>query len=183
MALWLTRDDALVLSRSCYITDPILRFICFFIPGLVIISSNAVLFFFIGREIHETLAGAPRSDQRARSKEFRVYISIFISIGLSWIFGYLMYLLPFPYVTDAFFILYTLTTPMQGIFIFIFYCINKKVLAEYLLLFGICIPPCKDLGNRLNSKTTPSGSRSSAKSSSRTSSSASSSSMSGSSTL
>jgi|Transcript_24759 hypothetical protein len=166
------------LGGVCYIKNPLLRFLTFFIPGLIIISANAILFFFIGREIHETLSGAPKSDRRARSKEFRVYLSIFISIGLSWIFGYLMYLLPFPYVTDAFFILFTIFTPMQGIFIFVFYCLNKKVLAQYVGLFGICIPICKQWEERLSSNTTPSGSRSS-----RSSRSSSSRSMSNSSTL
>lgn len=166
----------------CYIKSPILRFLCFFIPGLIIISSNAVLFFFIGREIHETLAGAPKSDQRDKKKEFRVYLSIFASIGCSWIFGYLEFLLPFPVISDILLILFSITTPMQGIFIFIFYCLNKKVAAKWAGLFGICIPFCKEWEQ--NMTTTASGSGSSRSSSSRSgNSSSASASMSSSSTL
>jgi len=149
------------LGSVCYIKSALVRFLCFFIPGLVVLSSNAVLFFFIAREIHDTLAGAPKSDQRDRKKEFRVYLSIFISIGLSWIFGYIMFLLPFPVVTDIFFVLFSVFTPMQGILIFIFYCLNKKVLARWAGLFGICLPCCKTFEQRLTTSTGTGSSRSS----------------------
>jgi hypothetical protein len=132
-------------DSQCWITNDLARFLTFFIPGLLIISSNGILFFFIGREIHETLAGAPQSDQRDRKKEFRVYISIYVSIGLSWVFGYLMFLVPEPIVVTIFLVLFTITTPLQGVFIFLFYCINKKVLAKWAGLFGICLPFCKNV--------------------------------------
>lgn len=140
------------LGGACYITNAIVRFICFFIPGLIIISCNAILFFFVGREIHETLSSATSHDSNLRDftrlkslkKEFRVYLSIFVSIGLSWIFGYLMFLLPFPIVTDIFFILFSIFTPMQGILIFIFYLVNPKVVSSIMWLFGKlpCCPCC-----------------------------------------
>jgi len=132
----------------------------FFIPGLLIISSNGILFFFIGREIHETLAGAPKSDQRDRRKEFRVYISIYVSIGLSWVFGYLMFLVPEDVVITIFLILFTITTPLQGFFIFVFYCLNKKVAAKWAGLFGYCIPCCKSLEESWTTQTPSGGSAS-----------------------
>lgn len=134
-------------ASQCWITDDLARFLTFFIPGLLIISSNGILFFFIGREIHETLAGAPKSDQRDRKKEFRVYISIYVSIGLSWVFGYLMFLVPEEIVITIFLILFTIFTPLQGFFIFLFYCVNKKVAAKWAGLFGKCIPACNDLAD------------------------------------
>jgi len=161
LGFWEYGDD----GGFCYIKNAIVRFVCFFIPGLIIISSNAVLFIFIGREIHETLAGAPKSDQRDKKKEFRVYLSIFASIGLSWIFGYLIFLFPFPVVSGIFLVLFTITTPMQGIFIFFFYCINKKVAAKWAGLFGVCLPFCKKLEETWS--TTASGSGSSRSNSSR----------------
>jgi len=164
------------LGGVCYITSNLVRFICFFIPGLVIISCNAVLFFFIGREIHETLSGAPKSDQRDKKKEYRVYISIFISIGLSWIFGYIMFLLPFPIISDIFFILFSIFTPMQGILIFIFYCLNGKVLSKYLGIFGICFPFCRRWADAVGSTQTGTRSSRSSRTSSATSSNSSSSS-------
>jgi len=171
------------LGGVCYIKSPTVRFVCFFIPGLVIISSNAVLFFFIAREIHETLSGAPKSDKRDRMKEFRVYLSIFISIGLSWIFGYLMFLLPFPIVSDIFFILFSIFTPLQGLLIFIFYATNPKVLAAWLHICGRCIPFCDRVANMLTNTQTSSRSGPSRSGPSRSSSSSSSASMSSSNAL
>jgi len=148
-------------AAQCWIEDDLARFLTFFIPGLVIISSNGILFFFIGREIHETLAGAPKSDQRDKKKEFRVYISIYVSIGLSWVFGYLMFLIPEAVVITILNILFTIFTPLQGAFIFIFYCINKKVAAKWAGLFGICFPCCKALEEKFTPSGTASGGSSS----------------------
>jgi len=145
-------------DNVCYINDDLLRFLTFFIPGLVIISANGILFFFIGREIHETLSGAPKSDQRDRKKEFRVYISIYVSIGLSWIFGYLMFLIPQEVVVAIFFIIFSITTPSQGALIFLFYCVNKKVAGKWAGLFGKCIPWCKTLENSFTQSTISGGS-------------------------
>jgi len=147
-------------SAQCWITDDLARFLTFFIPGLLIISSNGILFFFIGREIHETLAGAPKSDQRDRKKELRVYASIYVSIGLSWVFGYLMFLVPQDVVITIFLILFTVTTPLQGFFIFLFYCVNKKVAAKWAGLFGYCIPCCKSLEESWTTQTPSGGSAS-----------------------
>jgi 7 transmembrane receptor (Secretin family) len=148
----------------CYIDDDLARFLAFFLPGLIILSANSILFFFIGREIHETLSGAPKSDQRNKKKEFRVYLSIFISIGLSWIFGYLMFIIPDKTAATVFLVLFSITTPLQGFLVFGSYCINKKVAAKWAGLFGRCLPCCADLENRLSAQTT-SGSRSSSRSS------------------
>jgi len=153
-------------ANTCYIPDDLARFLAFFLPGLIIISSNGILFFFIGREIHETLAGAPKSDQRDRKKEFRVYISIYVSIGLSWVFGYLQYLVPQEDVVVVFYILFSITTPLQGALIFIFYCLNKKVASKWAGLFGRFIPWCKTIEAGLTS-TTASGSSANSGASSR----------------
>merc|ERR1719352_456775 len=162
------------LGGACYIKSALTRFLCFFIPGLIIISCNAILFFFVGREIHETLSSASTSNESGRPfdkerlktlrKEFRVYLSIFVSIGLSWIFGYLMFLLPFPIVVEIFFILFSIFAPMQGLLIFIFYIINKKVVGAWAGLFGklpFC-PCCNALAAKFDTEgTTNSNSNSS----------------------
>jgi hypothetical protein len=154
-------------AETCYIPDDLARFLAFFLPGLIIISSNGILFFFIGREIHETLAGAPKSDQRDRKKEFRVYISIYVSIGLSWVFGYLQYLVPQEDVVVVFYVLFSITTPLQGALIFIFYCLNTKVAARWAGFFGHVIPWCKDLEAKITSSTTQGGSSNNSGASSR----------------
>ncbi|MDP2436653.1 MAG: 7 transmembrane receptor [archaeon] len=158
-----TETDAQTL---CYITNDIARFITFFIPGLIAISANCILFFFIGREIHETLSGAPKSDQRNKRKEFQVYISIFISIGLSWIFGYLMFIIPDELASIIFLVLFSIFTPLQGVLLFLFYCLNKKVFAKWLGLIGFCIPVFRNWADQLSTDTT-SASRTSNRGSSR----------------
>lgn len=43
-------------------------FLGFFLPGLIIVSANAVIFFFIAREIHDTLKSAPKADKQEKWK-------------------------------------------------------------------------------------------------------------------
>ncbi|KAN0041985.1 hypothetical protein ACTFIV_004541 [Dictyostelium citrinum] len=116
----------------CYLESDLPVFLGFFVPGLLTVCANAVIFFFIAREIHDTLKNAPRTDKKEKSKEFRVYFSIFVSIGLSWIFGFIMTFFSSSSVLGyIFLILFSVTTPLQGFLIFISYCINDKVLATY----------------------------------------------------
>ena len=127
----------------CYITSPVFVFLFFFMPGLIIISLNAILFFFVVREIHETLSTAPKTDKREAKKELRVYLSIFITVGLSWIFGFLMVLFQSTLIRLVFLVLFSITTPMQGFLIFLFYCANPKVFGKWAGLFGRCVPYLK----------------------------------------
>jgi hypothetical protein len=43
-------------GEFCWITTEGARFGAFFIPGLLILHTNVIFFFFVAREIHETLA-------------------------------------------------------------------------------------------------------------------------------
>jgi len=144
-------------GSACYVTSALYIFIFFFLPGLIIISSNAILFFFVAREIHETLASAPKTDKRERKKELRVYISIFISIGLSWIFGFIMVLIPQKIIQLIFLTLFSISQPLQGFLIFISYCLNAKVVGKYAGLFGKVLPCCKRWENLDSRSGTSSG--------------------------
>jgi len=138
----------------CWIIEPITQFTTFFLPGLLTVSTNIILFFFIGREIHETLAGAPRTDRRERRKEFRVYISIFISIGLTWISGFLMSLFKNVAIIQViFFLIFSFSTPLQGFLIFASYCANSKVFAKWAGFFGHCLPFCRKWEEMVSSTT------------------------------
>ncbi|KAK5580453.1 hypothetical protein RB653_000470 [Dictyostelium firmibasis] len=145
----------------CYLESDLPVFLGFFVPGLLTVCANAVIFFFIAREIHDTLKNAPRTDKKEKSKEFRVYFSIFVSIGLSWIFGFIMTFFQSNSVPGyIFLILFSVTTPLQGFLIFISYCINDKVLATYARgLSSIGVPFMEkwvnlDGTNRTNTSTT-----------------------------
>jgi hypothetical protein len=150
---------------ACYVTSALYIFLFFFIPGLTIISLNAILFFFVIREIHETLASAPKTDKKDKKKEIRVYISIFISIGLSWIFGFFMVLFPERIVQLIFLTLFSIFTPAQGFLIFIFYCVNYKVIGKYAGLIGYVIPYFKKWENLESRGTTSAGRTASSRSS------------------
>eukprot|EP01118_Nematostelium_gracile_P011275 TRINITY_DN3978_c0_g1_i1.p1 TRINITY_DN3978_c0_g1~~TRINITY_DN3978_c0_g1_i1.p1 ORF type:complete len:309 (-),score=54.48 TRINITY_DN3978_c0_g1_i1:20-817(-) len=144
------------LGGVCYINSELAIFLGFFIPGLIVISANCVIFFFIAREIHDTLASAPQAEnKREKTKEFRVYVSIFISIGLPWIFGFLMTLFePASIPRLIFLTLYSITTPLQGFLIFGSYCLNAKVFGKWAGLLGKCFPCFKQWEHLGSSKST-----------------------------
>ncbi|KYR01885.1 G-protein-coupled receptor family protein [Tieghemostelium lacteum] len=127
----------------CYLENEVPVFVGFFVPGLLIVCANAVIFFFIAREIHDTLKNAPRTEKKEKSKEFRVYFSIFVSIGLSWIFGFIMTFFTNKVLELIFLVLFSITTPLQGFLIFLSYCLNDKVISSYAKAFGTFIPFCK----------------------------------------
>ena len=81
-------------SLSCYIVGQFPAFFSFLVPCLIVVVCNSVLFFFVSREIRSTLAAAPKTDNKTFSKEFKVYLSIFFSIGLTWFFAFLVLLVP-----------------------------------------------------------------------------------------
>jgi hypothetical protein len=151
----------------CYIASEIPRFVTFFVPGLLCNAASAILFFFVAREISETFKGATGSERRDQKAEFRVYLSIFISIGLTWIFGYLLFLItqpivqkvrcPFPFppplsaltecasypfLVQIMLVLFAFSVPLQGVFIFISYCLRAKPLGRWAGFFSVCIPCC-----------------------------------------
>jgi hypothetical protein len=132
-------------SRVCYIKKPLAVFLGFFLPGLILVSINAVLFFFVASEIHGTLRHAPNDkESKHKAKEFRVLMSIFVTVGLSWIFGFLTAIVEaIPVLYEIFLIIFSISAPLQGFFIFVAYCLNKKVKNKWMSLFGICFPCCK----------------------------------------
>eukprot|EP01113_Clastostelium_recurvatum_P029966 TRINITY_DN362_c0_g1_i3.p1 TRINITY_DN362_c0_g1~~TRINITY_DN362_c0_g1_i3.p1 ORF type:complete len:364 (-),score=74.40 TRINITY_DN362_c0_g1_i3:44-1135(-) len=124
----------------CYMAPGLPVFLAFFLPGLVVVSANCVIFFFIAREIHETLKSAPIADRREKFKEYRVYFSIFASIGVSWIFGFIMTFAQSRLAYAIFLVLFSIFTPLQGFLLFISYCINKKVMLKWMGLFAKVFP-------------------------------------------
>jgi len=144
----------------CYMLPGLPIFLSFFLPGLIIVSANAVIFFFIAREIHDTLKSAPKADKKEKSKEFKVYFSIFVSIGLSWILGFVMTFLD-DVARVIFLILYSVLTPLQGFLIFLSYCLNAKVASKWAGLVGHVIPwfrRYENLGASSATSTTSGGS-------------------------
>jgi hypothetical protein len=101
--------------------------VAFFVPGLLIVSANFVLFVFVAREIRETLKGAAEirggsSEKKDTKRQLRVYASIVFSIGLAWLFGFISRLFPASGGTlipfQIFDILFNVIVPLQGYFLF-----------------------------------------------------------------
>lgn len=137
----------LPVNGACYIRSSVFIFACFFLPGFVLVCANSVLFFFVASEIHGTLSKAPEAEQRANNKELRVLISIFVTVGLSWLFAFLYAILVDVQVLSIILlVLMTLITPLQGFFIFVAYCLNKKVRHKWQGLFARCLPFCAPAG-------------------------------------
>eukprot|EP01128_Nolandella_sp_AFSM9_P011101 TRINITY_DN7815_c0_g1_i1.p1 TRINITY_DN7815_c0_g1~~TRINITY_DN7815_c0_g1_i1.p1 ORF type:complete len:341 (-),score=61.22 TRINITY_DN7815_c0_g1_i1:14-1003(-) len=129
------------INGSCYIRNSQLSLAAFFIPGFILVCVNAVLFFFVASEIHFTLSNAPETERKENSKEIRVLLSIFVTIGLSWLFAFVYALVSrVEVVGDITLVLMTIFTPLQGFFIFIAYCMNKKVRHKWQNLLSRCFP-------------------------------------------
>jgi len=143
-------------GEFCWITTEAARFAAFFIPGLVILHINLVFFFFVAREIHETLSES-KTDQKKTSAELRVYMSILVSVGCSWLFGFLMYVIPNDTAATVFLFIFTFTTPLQGLFIFLAYVANKKVMGRWAGVFSF-IPCCARVHDEWASSSSTSGS-------------------------
>jgi len=148
---------------TCYINDPkgYSVFLGFFLPGIILVSINSVLFFFVASEIHGTLRHAPNDkEQKHRAKELRVLLSIFVTVGLSWIFGFVTSIVSTVFIAcQLFLLIFTITAPLQGFFIFVAYCLNKKVKIKWMGLFATCFPCCAvEGGNTDSSKGSHTGS-------------------------
>jgi len=146
----------------CWIKSPIAVLVSFFIPGLLIVSANTILFFFIAREIRDTLKGAADirgQDKKDTKRQFRVYLSIVFSIGLAWIFGFIYMIFTnakTQVIASIFDILFNIFVPLQGFFLFGAYCINEKIFKKWADLLGKCIPCCATLGKQIELMSTAS---------------------------
>ena len=145
-------------SFICYINNQVAVLLAFFVPGLLIVAANCVLFVFVAREIRETLRGAAEirgaGEKKDLKRQLRVYVSIVFSIGLAWLFGFVASLLNL--ITDTkipfqiFDVLFNVFVPLQGFFLFGSYCINEKIFKKYAQAFGKVFPCCQTVVSKLD---------------------------------
>lgn len=70
----------------------------------------------MANEIHVTLVKAPQDKQeKHNAQELRVLLSIFVTVGLSWIFGFLTSIFPADLylLRLIFLVLFSLSAPLQ----------------------------------------------------------------------
>ena len=145
-------------AYACFIVNSTARLVAFFVPGLLVVSANTVLFVFVAREIRETLRGAAEirgaGEKKDIKRQLRVYISIVFSIGLAWLFGFISALLflieSTPIPGQIFDVLFNVFVPLQGFFLFGSYCVNEKIFKKYAEAFGKVFPCCVVIVEKLD---------------------------------
>jgi hypothetical protein len=154
---------------NCYIKESISVFLGFFLPGIILVSINAVLFFFVASEIHGTLRHAPNDkESKHKAKEFRVLMSIFVTVGLSWIFGFVTSIFTNVFIVcHIFLVIFTISAPLQGFFIFVAYCLNKKVKNRWMHFFGCHVDDGPNPNSTKGTQSTRGGAYSSSTTNSR----------------
>lgn len=121
------------------------------------------------------MKNSPAAADRDKKREVKIYFSIFVSIGASWVFGFIMLLFPENNAGRLLFLtLYSLTTPLEGqtvtnslltikgFLVFGAYCLNKKVASRWARLLGRPFPYFKrweNLENSYHPKSTTASSR------------------------
>ncbi len=145
-------------TYTCYIVNSTARLIAFFVPGLLVVAANTVLFVFVAREIRETLKGAAEirgaGEKKDIKRQLRVYVSIVFSIGLAWLFGFISSLLSLIETTkipfQIFDVLFNVFVPLQGFFLFGSYCVNEKIFKKYAEALGRVLPCCNVIVEKLD---------------------------------
>jgi hypothetical protein len=146
---------------ACYIRSADAVFFALMLPGVIVVTVNSVLFYFVAKEIHDTTASGPAAstvdsnNKKVRRRHFRVYASIFVSVGLPWIVGFAAYFAPKldDYVAspstvspggvvvgELLSLLFNIAVPLQGLLLFESYCVNAKVAGKWSHLLGTVIP-------------------------------------------
>lgn len=147
----------------CYIRSIDAVFFGLTLPGVIVVTLNATLFFFVAREIRATMrsnneAAGTAGTAGKRRRHFRVYTSIFVSVGLPWVIGFMSYFAPKlddyrrapndvseagVIVGELLSLLFNIAVPLQGLLLFESYCLNGKVLDKWSQLLGTCVPCVK----------------------------------------
>ena len=112
-------------GSRCWYTQRYAMLIYFGIPIGLSILLNIVLYVHTSFNLHKAFKNA-RSAIKAENYHFAVYVKLFILMGITWIFGFIS---AFAYQIVVDFIFVTLTS-LQGLFLFISFVCNKRVLTE-----------------------------------------------------
>ncbi|XP_063420135.1 uncharacterized protein LOC134705320 [Mytilus trossulus] len=129
-------------GRVCFLNQQIAFIVTFIVPISLVCFSN--IFFFIGTALKIARRPKLKNDSQMRLNEiqFSVYVKLFSITGISWIFQIIDSFIPF----SAFSTIVSLLNALQGVFIFISYVCNRRVLNLYK-------QTRKSLSENSNSKT------------------------------
>ena len=86
---------------------------------------NSMLYIFTSINLHKAFKNATNV-VKAEEYHFGIYVRLFILMGITWIFGFISAFTD-EIVVDFIFVI---LTSLQGLFLFISFVCNKRVLAE-----------------------------------------------------
>ncbi|XP_052063041.1 adhesion G protein-coupled receptor E2-like [Mytilus californianus] len=114
-------------SRICFLDQPIAYVVTFAVPISLVCCTN--IFFFIATTYK--IAKRPKlkndSQMNLNQIQFTVYAKLFSITGITWIFQIIDSFIP----VSAFSTIVSLLNALQGVFIFVSYVCNKRVLSLY----------------------------------------------------
>ena len=110
---------------ACWITNMSGILIYFVAPVSILITINMSFFILTSRSLRKTFQGSNKVRQIAdKNKEFRVYLKLFILMGLTWAIGIIA-----PWTdTSAVWFLFTIFNASQGMFIFLAFVFDYRIL-------------------------------------------------------
>ncbi|KJE92667.1 G protein-coupled receptor [Capsaspora owczarzaki ATCC 30864] len=118
-------------TEACWIQDQNALIGAFYVPVLLVIAAN--IFMFIKIVIAFQRAAKDRRILGAEERNnLRVLVTIFLMLGITWVFG----VLAIDSATTALQYLFVIFNSFQGFFIFVFYCLNQRVLQAYRATLG-----------------------------------------------
>ena len=118
--------------NSCWINSSTVLIYSFLVPLAVCVVLNTILFFIIIYRLHQN-AKHRRKDSRSfqaasSAREAKAAMSIFVLLGLSWLFGGLIDTGSSSSLSLVFQYLFSIFTTLQGFFIFVLQCVfNDRV--------------------------------------------------------
>ena len=109
----------------CWYTQRFAMLLYFGVPIAMSILLNIILYIYTSINLHKAFRNT-RKAVKADDYHFIIYVKLFILMGITWIFGFISAFTNEPAVDVIFVIL----TSLQGLFLFISFVCNTRVLTE-----------------------------------------------------
>ncbi|CAH1240436.1 ADGRL2 [Branchiostoma lanceolatum] len=137
---------------TCWISKLYPLIFAFFVPLAIIIVANAILFIITVISITRT-----RSVQGKNARQnVKVYVRLSTVMGFTWIFGFLAVVVNTRILTEILWFLFIIFNCLQGVFLFVAFVCNTRVLNLYKkrlglkrkggkFVRGMSTPPCSPI--------------------------------------
>ncbi|XP_004364290.1 hypothetical protein CAOG_03451 [Capsaspora owczarzaki ATCC 30864] len=122
-------------TESCWIQDQGALIGAFYVPVLLVIAANIAMFVMILFAFRRAAKDRKLLGAEERNNA-RVLLTIFLMLGITWVFG----VLAIDSATTALQYLFVIFNSFQGFLIFVFYCCNKRVVQTFQKQYGARFP-------------------------------------------